>query len=462
MLQQRLNSTVIDAVMEIQIKTSVFHLRIEEFIAQGKGVDVEPALAGMDQAIRLAGLVGGRADGKRRAVFAPTPEIGSGQQAQEIKALLADLKAIGLQRIQQAQLSGSAPLSHRQFDMLFNRILAKAAVLEREYEANRVTTRQKSDRLFSGIYLVWGLVVAAATAGLRRMELRRKGAEESLLQANRQLLCQAEELGRHRENLAEMVQKRTTELTLANEQLHVEIDERLQAEATLRASEQQIRHLSSQLLNAQEIERKRISMGLHDGLGQSLYVTKLRVQRIQKRLSKEQQEQRQECESLLDYLDTVIEDVRRLSLELSPAIMEDLGLSAALRWLVSTFARVQGVEVELDIPEIDHLFPEQHQQITIFRVLQEATSNIGRHSQAGKVSIVARHSEDRVTFSVRDDGRGFDPAAAASRSTPEKGLGLATMCERVTMIGGTFDLWSRPGQGTGITFILPVQNGAVS
>ncbi|HBG04170.1 MAG: hypothetical protein A2075_22795 [Geobacteraceae bacterium GWC2_58_44] len=458
---QRLNSTVVDAVMEIQIKAAVFHLRIEEVLSGVQGMNVEHAVAGMDEAIRLAEVACGAGQHREgSSVSDLTEDLRAGKQADEIKSLLTTFKAIGLQRMQQMQRTGHGPLAHRQFDALFNDLLAKAALLEQSYKANRVMTRTKSSRLFLGIYLVWGVVVAAATLGLRRMELRRKGAEESLLQANSQLLCQAEELRRHRENLAEMVQKRTAELTLANGQLRVEITERLQAEQTLRESEKLIRHLSCQLLNAQEIERKRISMGLHDDLGQALYVIKLRVRCIEKKLGKKQQAQRGECEILLDYLDTVIEDVRRLSLQLSPAIMEDLGLTAALRWLVSAFQRDQGMEVSVDIPELDRLFPEQHQQITIYRVLQEATSNIGKHARAQKVSIAVRQHGGRVSFSVHDDGKGFDPVEAATKSASEKGLGLATMSERITMMGGSFNLRSRPGQGTEITFILPVASGA--
>lgn len=463
MRHQHLNSTVDNAVMEIQIRAAVFHLRVEEVLSKVKGMDVDLAVTGMDEAIRLAEVVcGAEQHRKGSSVFDLSQNPEASWQADEIKSLLTTFKAIGLQRMQEMQRTGHGPLAHRQFDTLFNVILAKAALLEQSYKADRVKTRQKSAYLFLGIYLVWGLVVAAATEGLRRMELRRKAAEESLLQANSQLLCQAEELRRHRENLSEMVQRRTAELTCANGQLRVEIAERQQAEETLRESEKLIRHLSVQLLNAQEIERKRISMGLHDELGQALYVIELRIRCIENKLGEEQLTQREECENLLDYLDTVIENVRRLSLELSPSIMEDLGLTAALRWLVGTLQRDQGMEVSLDIPELDHLFPGQHQQITIYRVLQEATSNIGKHSQARKVSIVVRQRGDKVSFSVHDDGRGFDPVETATKSAPEKGLGLVTMSERVTMMGGTFDLWSRQGQGTGITFILPVESGGAS
>lgn len=455
--QQRINSTIVDAVMNIQIKASMFHLRVEEFLA-GSRADVEEALACMDEAMGQADQVqelGRKWQG--RPLFYPATDLSASEQAAEVKAMLAEFKRVGLERMQQLRSTGHGPLAHQHFDTLFNDLLAKAALLEERFKANRVMTRKHTARLFIGIYLVWGLVVAAATAGLRRMELRRKRAEESLLEAHDLLLSQAEELTRHREHLAEMVHLRTAELTRANEQLQVEIAERQQAEETLRQSEQMIRHLSSQLLNAQEIERKRISMGLHDELGQALNVIKLRLGLLEKKLGPEQ---REECDILSDYLDREIENVRRLALELSPAIMEDLGLTAALRWLVETLHRDRGMELSLEIPELDHLFPVQQQRITIYRVLQEATCNIGKHSGAHRVAITARQEGDRVIFSVRDDGRGFDPSEAASRSATERGLGLATMSERVALMGGTFEIRSSPGAGTDITFVLPLRQEA--
>ena len=254
----------------------------------------------------------------------------------------------------------------------------------------------------------------------------------------------------HRENLAGLVEQRTTELTVANELLRFEITERLQAEETLKESGKQIRQLSAQLLRAQEIERKRISMELHDSLGQALNVMKLRIRLVEKGMDECQGAVREDCESLLEYLDEVIEDVRRLSLDLSPAILEDLGLTSALRWLASNFRKSHAMKMSLDLAEIDGFFPENH-YITIYRVIQEALTNTGKHSEAGNVSISIRRLDDQVVFSVEDDGKGFDPQEPAQRDVSERGVGLMTMNERVRMMGG--------GEGTRITFSLPVENG---
>lgn len=196
-------------------------------------------------------------------------------------------------------------------------------------------------------------------------------------------------------------------------------------------------------------------MELHDELGQAMNAVKLRIRLIEKGLLTGQEAAREECESLLGYLDKVIEDVRRLSLYLSPAILEDLGLTSALRWLVSDFMRVQDMAVTSDIAEIDDLVPENH-RVTIYRVVQEALTNIGRHARAQNVSVLVRRLDDKVAFTLEDDGKGFDPAETSMREASEKGLGLTTMNERVRMMGGVFELWSRKGEGTRISFSIPV------
>jgi len=342
-----------------------------------------------------------------------------------------------------------------QFDALFNELLEKAAAIEHTCKTNRDENLLKSQRLVNSIYLLWAIVMLSATTVIFRIEGQRKRAEEALLETNSLLVSQTEELTAHRENLAELVEQRTTELTNANKQLRLEIAERLQAEETLKESEKQVRHLSDQLLMAQEIERKRISMDLHDSLGQALNVMKLQVRLVENELDEEQVTVRDDCENLLGYLDEVIEDVRRLSRDLSPAILEDLGLTSALQWLVSNFRKSHALKATTDIAEIDALFPE-NQRITIYRVIQEALTNVGKHSQAGNVSISIRIHDDKVIFSVADDGNGFDPHEISSREVSEKGVGLTTMNERVRMMGGVFELCSRAGEGTRLTFSLPV------
>ena len=156
------------------------------------------------------------------------------------------------------------------------------------------------------------------------------------------------------------------------------ITERKQAEDALKESEKQLRALSSQLMTAQETERKRISRELHDELGQALTVIKLRFNFVEKNLLEDQAEIKQECEYGLQYIDQVIENVRRLSRDLSPSILEDFGLSAALRWLINNFAKSYNMKVILDMTDVDFLLP-QETHVVVYRTV---TGGPDKHREA--------------------------------------------------------------------------------
>ena len=452
------DADIVDAIMDIQIHTALYHLRLEEGLSGVASINAKEASADLDQAIYLLNVTldGGEAEHDWIAEPLQDPELRA--RAERITSLLLKLKTLGLERQQRFDKSESGSALELEFDAIFKETLGNLRALEDILERDEAANQEKSRLLFLSVLVIWAFIVVAATAGLRSRERKRRSAEEELRKAHEQLLSQTEELTEHRERLAELVDKRTVELMSANELLRVEITGHRQAEEALKEREQQIIQLSSRLINAQETERKRISMELHDELGQALNVTKLRIRVIEKGLSEDQRETREECEDLLEYMNHVIEDVRRLSLALSPTILEDLGLTSALRWLISNFTTIQATKATSDVAEIDHLLPRS-QWITIYRVIQEALTNIGKHAQAGNVFVVIRRHDDAVIFSVEDDGIGFDMKQASEKDALKKGLGLGTMTERMRMMGGVLDLWSRVGKGTRITFSIPVEQG---
>jgi PAS domain S-box-containing protein len=235
-----------------------------------------------------------------------------------------------------------------------------------------------------------------------------------------------------------------------------EITQRKQMEKALQESEMKLRLLSSHLLMAQEKERKRLSIEIHDELGQSLLALKLQLREIEKKLEKGQVALREDCKSTLKYIDQTIDNVRRLSRDLSPSILEDLGLTAALRWLMEDFAKhYDHIKISIDMREIDNLFLQEG-QIIIYRIFQEAFTNIVKHAEPTRIYVVINKQDDHVCFSVEDDGIGFDMESVFTRQAPEKGLGLAAMDERIRMLGGFLDIKSQKEWGTKITFILPI------
>ncbi|MEW6289643.1 MAG: PAS domain S-box protein [Thermodesulfobacteriota bacterium] len=234
-----------------------------------------------------------------------------------------------------------------------------------------------------------------------------------------------------------------------------DITERRKAEEALRQSEWELRQLSAQLLTAQEKERRRLSVELHDELGQSLMVLKLKVRAIQRAWGGAGQGLKKECDDVIAYINEVTENVRRLSRDLSPSILEDLGLTIAVRRLVESSVSLYNITCSLDMTELDDLF-SRDQKITVYRIVQECLTNIAKHSQASHVWITLRRQEDSFFFEVKDDGQGFDVQKAFGRNHPQHGLGLSAMNERVRMLGGSLEVLSSKGKGTTISFSIPL------
>lgn len=264
-----------------------------------------------------------------------------------------------------------------------------------------------------------------------------------------------EELEKARTHLEIKVKQRTAELEQSNVQLKKEIRERKKIEEELRESEQRLRILASQLLSAQEQERQRVSRELHDELGQSLMVLKLQVRNLEKNLAAKQSS-KDSCFEVIRQLDEVIENVRRLSRDLSPTILEDLGLTVALQNLLDSFAKHYGIKkMTYHLDEIENLFPTEF-QVNIYRIFQEALTNIGKHARASRVTGVVKRNAGEVFFSVEDNGVGFDLKKVLARDVRKKGMGLAAMGERVRILGGSLHIKTEVGRGTSISFWMPV------
>jgi signal transduction histidine kinase len=212
-------------------------------------------------------------------------------------------------------------------------------------------------------------------------------------------------------------------------------------------------------MTIQEQERRRISAELHDELGQALTVMKLRLKVIEKGLTKDQTGIQKDCSDTLHYIDQVIEDVRRLAQDLSPSVLEDLGFSAALKKMINQFTKHHTLSCSLDVIDIDPLLsPRKH--IILYRVFQEALTNIGKHAGASQIAISIRKQNGGISFLIGDNGKGFNAKEAAAKNINEKGLGLTTLSERIRMLGGSLQLWSEEGKGTRISFTIPIEKGS--
>ncbi len=236
-----------------------------------------------------------------------------------------------------------------------------------------------------------------------------------------------------------------------------DIDQCKKVQEKLQESERNLRYLASQLLTAQERERRRISSELHDELGHTLLTLKLNLRAIERELNPDQQALAEEIESLFYDLDEVIENVRRLYLDLAPGDIEDLGLTLALRMLIDEYARNnQDTQWSVDLINIDNCFTLPG-QTAIYRIFQEILTNIGKHADPSLVSVRIKESDNRVFFEIEDNGRGF-PSEEANHYR-KRGVGLLAMEERVRMLGGSLAVLSQKDQGTRITFSVPFSEG---
>jgi two-component system sensor histidine kinase UhpB len=199
-------------------------------------------------------------------------------------------------------------------------------------------------------------------------------------------------------------------------------------------------------LAAQERERTRIARELHDEVGQALTAVLLQLERTSRRADAPL---RDELDEAREGLRTSLEDVREIARRLRPEALDDLGLASALAALTNDLARRTGVRVERRLAaDLRALEPDE--ELVVYRVAQEALTNVARHSGAQQASVtLARTSARDVTLTVRDDGCGFDAAVHA------RGTGLRGMRERAVLIGAALDVESRPGHGTTVRLRLP-------
>lgn len=211
--------------------------------------------------------------------------------------------------------------------------------------------------------------------------------------------------------------------------------------------------LSQRLLEAQEAERRRLARELHDEIGQILTAVKLNLQAV--RGLARQPAALPPLDESLAVVDRALRQVRSLSLDLRPSLLDDLGLVAALRWYLDRQAQRAGFAAEFAADPAD-LRAAPNVETACFRVAQEALTNVVRHARARRVKVeLGRHGAE-LHLAVRDDGSGFDVAAARRLATRGTSLGLLGMEERVLLMGGEVSIQSAPGHGTEIRARLPL------
>jgi len=218
------------------------------------------------------------------------------------------------------------------------------------------------------------------------------------------------------------------------------------------AHEQQerLRRLSAQVLQAQEEERKRVARELHDDTAQALTALLVRLKLLEGEVGPSLAPQIAELRELVA---AILEGVRHLALALRPSALDHLGLAAALAAYVQEFSHRWGLPVHLQVGRLPPLSAET--ELALYRVAQEALSNVAKHAQAAQAWLLLRCRGPRVVLEVKDDGRGF--CVQEVLEDREKGLGIFGMRERLALVGGRLHIESQPGQGTTVRAEVPLR-----
>jgi signal transduction histidine kinase len=215
----------------------------------------------------------------------------------------------------------------------------------------------------------------------------------------------------------------------------------------------ELRRLSSRLMTMQDEERRRIAREIHDGLGQELAAAKMILDGI---LSKDSSPAvRQAAADASQLVDRAIKQVRTISHLLHPPLLDEVGLVSALRWYLEGLSERSGIEIQLTVepPDLSRLRPEL--ETAIFRIIQEALTNMFRHSGASKGHVSVKESEGHIVATVRDDGKGIEEQVIQLR--PDRvGVGIGGMRQRVNELGGSLRL-SNANPGTIVEVIIPAQ-----
>ncbi|MHC4254113.1 MAG: PAS domain-containing sensor histidine kinase, partial [Planctomycetota bacterium] len=261
------------------------------------------------------------------------------------------------------------------------------------------------------------------------------------------------QLQRGRDELEMRVQQRTEELAKAIQELQVEVAERKKAEEKLLVYQKELRSLASELSLAEERLRRKVASNVHDHIGQSLAITKLKIETFRKSLSSS--EQVGSLNEVLKLISEAIDQTRSLTVELSPPVLYELGFEAALEWLVKNAREQYGLSVQFEDDGQDKPVSEDI-RVMLFQGVRELLVNVAKHAQAKKVKVSVQKAADEIRVEVEDDGKGFDNLGKRPHNVASGGFGLFSIRERLGHMGGRFDIESKPDQGTRVTLTAPL------
>jgi PAS domain S-box-containing protein len=235
-----------------------------------------------------------------------------------------------------------------------------------------------------------------------------------------------------------------------------DISDRTKAEQALRRADAELRELAQAMHEVRETERTRIARELHDELGQALTALKMDLDLLSGTIPADRKDLGEQTEAMRGLLDATVATTRRISADLRPLVLDDLGLGAAAEWLAQSFAQRTQIPCDLQVDPACAQLGEPHAS-ALFRIMQESLTNVAKHAHAKRVQVKLERACEDAVLTVADDGVGMDPAA---RPGP-RSFGLRGIGERVMLLGGEVRIDSRPASGTTVVARIPlVRTGA--
>jgi signal transduction histidine kinase len=263
-----------------------------------------------------------------------------------------------------------------------------------------------------------------------------------------------EALQKSHQKLERRVEDRTAELVSAIELLNIEIEERKYNEKKLLEQQDKLRSLSSDLVLTEERERRHIATELHDRIGQTLAVTKIKLAELRE-ASASNKPAGKALDDIRQYIEQTIQDTRSLTFELSPPVLYELGLEAALAWLINQTREKYGLRVELEDDGRSKPLDDGC-RVIVFQAVRELLFNIVKHARAHSATVSVRKDDDDIRIDIEDDGIGFDSSELEASETGSRGFGLFSIRESLSPLGGHLDIKSEPGRGTRVTLVAPL------
>ncbi|MCX6151324.1 MAG: histidine kinase [Ignavibacteriales bacterium] len=228
---------------------------------------------------------------------------------------------------------------------------------------------------------------------------------------------------------------------------------RKRVEEKLKSTTEQLRNLSSHLQSIREEERTNIAREIHDELGQVLTVLKIQITLLSKKLREDQQDLKLRLESAAKLLDDSVESVQRITSKLRPGILDELGLIPAIEWQAQEFHTRTGINFEWLLPK-EEILLEQEKATAIFRIFQEALTNVARHANATRVRIYLEELKNNFILEITDNGKGI----TMNQINDPKSLGILGMKERALLLGGEVIIKSTMERGTTVKVEIPIDN----